>query len=187
VGSMASAVLLSQPLLALSRHVVRAQGAFSTHNDVAAMRWIRANTAPQARILNYPGDRDKGFDWEAHWAPVITERDCVYFRMQLFFVPGSIDTTADAVAAASAEQQELVSFWRDPADPANGERLRRAHVSYVLVPESVGDPSAASASWRWQPPALLPHTVSSPADAPYLRLVHASGGAQVYAVIADRS
>jgi hypothetical protein len=168
-----------------SRPILGIHGAFASDNDVLAMRWIRAETPPAARVLNYPGDQAGRRDWEAHWAPVLTERDCVYFRMQLFFLARPGSQARDALARARAEQTAMLEFWRDPANPAHAERLRGAGVQYVLVPESVGDPASLARAWRWQPPALLDGVRSTAADAVYLRRVFEAGGARVYRVVAD--
>jgi hypothetical protein len=170
--------LLREPLLASSRNWLHLYGAFAGEGDLAAMRWLRDHTPAEARVLNYPGDYADGRDWEAHWAPVIAERDCVYFRRQPFFLDprgGPIEQ-----GGGYAEQQSLLAFWRDPGDPHGATLLQEADIAYVLVPESVGDPGSWRHAWRWQPPALLPDTVSEPADALYLELVFSSGGAQVY-------
>jgi hypothetical protein len=175
-------------LLEASRGWVSLYGVFATHADLQAMRWIRDHTPRGARVLNYPGDYENRRDWEAHWAPVVTERDCVYFRMQPFFVDAKTGLAlagrgaAPGLAAALAEQQELLAFWRDPADPAQASRLEAAGIDLVLVPESIGDPSSGVGSWRWQPPARLEGVRSTPGDAAYLRLVYRDGGAQVYEV-----
>ena len=81
-----------------------------------------------------------------------------------------------------AEQAAMLRFWRDPADPVHARLLREAGIAYVLVPEAVGDPASRHRAWRGLPPALLPGTRSSPADAPHLRLAYEAGGAAVYAV-----
>jgi hypothetical protein len=174
------AVIFSNNLLALSKGWPGPYGAFASANDVLAMRWLHDHTPSDARVLNYPGDYENQRDWEAHWAAVLAERDCVYFRMQPFFVdtPGS----TGGISKSYTEQQILLAFWRDPADTANATLLHEAGIDYVLVPESVGDPASLAQSWRWKPPALLPDTRSTPQEAPYLRLVFSAGGAQVYQV-----
>jgi hypothetical protein len=179
------AVGLADSLLPLSRSVVTFHGALSSAADVRAMHWIRDRTPRGARILNYPGDYEGLRDWESHWAPVVTERDCVYFRMQPFFAPlpsaSPVGGRRD-LAAARAEQQALLAFWRDPADPSHARRLAAAGVDYVLVPEGVGDPASLERAWRWQPPARLSGVSSTPDAAPYLRLAFKAGGAAVYEV-----
>lgn len=173
------AAIFSNTLLTLTMGWSGPYGAFATSNDVLAMRWLHDHTPPDVRVLNYPGDYEHQRDWEAHWAPVLAERDCVYFRVQPFFLDA---TGSGSSSKAYAEQQAMLSFWHDPADVANVARLREAGIDYVLVPESAGGPADRAPSWRWQPPALLPDTRSTPKDASYLRLVFSSGGAQVYAV-----
>ncbi len=180
-GLLALIPILREPLLQLSRGRLGIYGAFATDNDLAAMRWLRDHTPLEARVLNYPGDYRDGRDWEAHWAPVIAERDCVYFRRQPFFLgPGGRPIDADR---GYAEQLALLAFWRDPAEPGNRELLQEAGIQFVLVPESVGDPWSLQRSWRWLPPALLVDTVSQPAEASYLELAFTSGGARVYRLL----
>lgn len=170
------ALMFPRQLLAFSKGHLKLYGAFATANDVRAMRWVRDHAAADARVLNYPGDYDHLRDWETHWAPVLCERDCVYFRAQPFFC------NCYNISRYVEEQRELLSFWIDPSNIANAARLHAAHIDYVLVPESVGDPESFKNSWRWQPPALLPNANSTPKDASYLRLVFQLGGAQVYEV-----
>ena len=178
------AALLAGPLLTESRRIVGFHGAFASASDVAAMRWLRAHADPAARILNYPGDPIGRRDWEGHWAPVIAERDAVYFRWQPFFV---VDGTSglDPRGAVRVEQRELLEFWRDPADPAHAERLRKAHITHVLVPEVVGDPDSWRRAWRWRAPALLPDARSRVSEAPYLRRAFHAGGTAVYELCPD--
>lgn len=178
--------LLAAPLLAQSRRVLDFHGAFASASDVAAMRWLRAHADPAARILNYPGDYDGRRDWEGHWAPVIAERDAVYFRWQPFF---TVDGTSglDVHGPVRAEQRALLDFWRDPADPGHAERLRKARISYVLVPDVVGDPDGWRRAWRWRPPALLPDARSHVSEARYLRRAFQAAGAEVYRVCPDRA
>jgi hypothetical protein len=179
------AALLAGPLLAQSRHVLGIHGAFASANDVAAMRWLRAHTDPAARILNYPGDYDERRDWEGHWAPVIAERDVVYFRWQPFFtVDGA--SGLDVHSTVQVEQRTLLEFWRDPADPGHAERFRKARISYVLVPDVVGDPDGWQRAWRWRPPALLPAARSRVSQARYLRRAFRAGGAEVYRLCRDQ-
>lgn len=173
-------VAAAPALLSASRSIAPFHGAFATSNDLEAMRWIRTSTPADARVLNYPGDYEARRDWEAHWAPVVTERDCVYFRMQPFFL--STHPEGDGLARAFAEQRDLLAFWRDPARPEHAARLSASGIDYVLVPESVGDPATLARAWRWQPPALLEPARSRVGDAAYLELVFAKGAARVYRV-----
>ncbi len=151
-------------LLQAARGTVQFYGAFSSEADVQAMEWLRANTPPDARILNYSAPH------EADWAPVISERDTVYFRPQPFF---------HGDEAALAEQERMRAFWQDPADSANEALLRGANVSYVLVPQVVGNPQALAQMWRWRAP-FLEEARSRVEDAAYLQPVFDADGAQVY-------
>lgn len=164
--------VLDEPLLDASRSLVSFYGAFSSHADVAAMNWIRENTAPDVLLLNHPAPH------EADWVPVIAERESVYFRPQPFF---------QGMESIVAEQDALRPFWRDPADPANAELLREAGVDYVIVPQIVTYPESINALFRWRPPfteAFADEFAmrSQVADAPYLELVYDRDGAQVYEV-----
>ena len=75
--------------------------------------------------------------------PVISERDSVYFRPQPFF---------QGTAHAEAEQQAMLAFWQNPADPANAALLRDANISYVIVPQIIGNPASFETMVRWHPP-----------------------------------
>jgi hypothetical protein len=170
VGLLAG-VLFFDDLLAASKGHLSFYGAFSSAADVDAMRWIRDNTPQDARVLNHPGPH------EGDWAPVIAERDTIYFRPQPFF---------RNTAQADAEQDALRAFWVDPSDPALADVLRAAGVRYVLVPQIFGNPASYADMLRWRQPvpearSYLKKPVSS---APYLRLVYDEDGAQVYEVVA---
>ncbi len=172
-AGLALALVFSGPLLRLSKGVLGFYGAFSSHADVQAMEWLRAHTPPDARVLNHPGPH------EADWAPIIAERDTVYFRPQPFF---------RHTEAVEAEQAALLDFWEDPADPGNAALLRAHGVDYVLVPQVLTNPDALAEMWRWRAP--FTRTVlmrSAVADAPYLRLVVDFDGAQVYEVVGGAS
>jgi hypothetical protein len=153
-------------LLDFSRGRIGFYGAFSSHDDVAAMSWLKANAAPDARILNYPGPH------EADWVPVIAERDTVYFRPQPFFT---------GTEAVEAEQAQLLAFWENPADPANEALLASADIAYVIVPQIVTDPASQERQFRWARPFTSEVTMQSTVDeAAYLELVFDANGAQVY-------
>ena len=167
--------LLHQPLLAASKGRLGFYGAFASHADVRAMDWLRQNTPPDARVLNFPGTQ---FDnsHEGDWVPVIAERDSVYFRWQPFF---------RHTEAALAEQDRLRAFWENPADPAHAGLLAAAGVDYVIVPQIVGNPDSFATAWRWNRPPAWDFPMRTPVSAaPYLALVFEDDGAQVYAVTA---
>lgn len=172
--------IFARPLFGVVAGQLPVFGALSGHDDMRAMGWLRHEAPAGARVLNYPGDYSHLRDWEGHWAPAITERDCVYFRMQPFFLEKGPVGGQGGLDRATREQREMLSFWRDPADPANAARLSAAGIRYVLVPESVGDPGSLARAWRGRAPALLDGIRSRPSDAAYLRLVFRSGGAVVY-------
>lgn len=182
-GSIAAGVVLltgyvvQRPLLSFSKSLLNISGSFSTANDVTAMQWIRENTPRSARILNYPGDYHNELDWEAHWAPVITERDTVYFRWQPFFL---IEGFAPGEKGPLAEEQlRLTAFWEDPTDESHRALLAEAAIDYVLVPEVLARPSIWPSVWRWRDPELLKNATSLPDEATYLERVYQTGGAKV--------
>ena len=146
-------------------------GAFSSEADVRAMEWLHQNAPTNALILNHPGPQ------EGDWAPVITQRNAVYFRPQPFFIN---------TAHAEQMQTDLLAFWRDPSNPANVLLLARYGVDYVLVPQIVAAPDSlkliGADIFRWRPPspdAILNVHLEA---VPYLTLVYDDSGAQVYAV-----
>jgi hypothetical protein len=180
IGFLVAGLLLHPHLLAWSKRGPAIYGSLSSANDVQAMLWLRDHSPADARVLNYPGDLPGSRDWEAHWAPVITERDSVYFRWQPFFwVAGRSPGDKGEIGR---EQDRLLRFWLDPADETNAVLLRESGIEYVLVPEAIGNPTSLAEAWRWKPAAELPSTRSSPAQAGYLGLVFEAGGAQVYRV-----
>lgn len=168
-------VVFNDSVLAFTKDRVSFFGAFASEADVRAMEWLKENTPPDARVLNYPGTQ---FDnsHEGDWVPVISERDSVYYRWQPFFHNN---------AASIAEQDRLRAFWRDPADPAHAELLAEAGVSYVIVPQIVANPDAFDTMWRWNPPPYpwLVEMRSEVAAAPYLERVFDWNGAQVYQML----
>ncbi len=178
-----AAVGLSAPRI-MARLAGRAPfyGALASRNDVRAMEWLRRHAPLGARVLNYPGDLDHLRDWESHWAPVLTERDCVYFRMQPFFLDSPHAARPGALSAARREQHEMLGFWRDPGSPSQAARLSAAGIRYVLVPDAVGDPTSLERAWRGRPPALLDGRRPPPLPAGNLRTVFRAGGAAVYEV-----
>jgi hypothetical protein len=162
------AAVFHEEILALSKGRISFYGAFSSHDDVAAMDWLRTNTPTDARVLNHPGPH------EADWVPVISERDSVYYRPQPFF---------QGTEASAAEQETLLAFWENPADTANATLLSEAGIDYVIVPQIVTNPASMEAMFRWRPPFTDQVTMQSAvSDAPYLDLVFDQNGAQVYAV-----
>ena len=173
-------VALREPLLRASRGIVSVYGAFSSSADVAAMEWLKLTSPQDALILNHPGPH------EADWAPVIGERETIYFRPQPFFRDhgsGEVGT----VDVMSPTQERLLAFWRNPADPAHEALLRDAEVDYVLVPQLVGDAQSFESLYRWRPPFIdaLVTQESCVCDAPYLTRVFEQDGAAVYTLIAE--
>lgn len=160
-------------VLAFSKDRVGFFGAFASAADVQAMEWLKHNTPPDARVLNFPGTQ---FDnsHEGDWVPVISERNSVYYRWQPFF---------RGTEASIAEQNRLRAFWQDPANPAHAALLEAANISYVIVPQIVGNRESFADAWRWNRPFAWDFPMrSAAADAPYLTLVFDQDGAQVYAL-----
>lgn len=173
IAAALGVLVFNRQLLDLSKGRVGFYGAFSSEADVRAMDWLRENTPPDARVLNFPGTL-KDNSHESDWVPVIAERDSVYYRWQPFFRGNE---------ASLAEQERLRAFWHDPADPANAELLADADIDYVIVPQLVTDPASIQTMFRWgEPFADDIEMRSRVADAPYLRRVFADSGAEVYAV-----
>jgi hypothetical protein len=164
----------NQELLVWSKDRVAFFGAFASAADVRAMEWIKNNTPPDSRVLNFPGSQ---FDnsHEGDWVPVIAERDSVYFRWQPFFRNNE---------AQIAEQEALRAFWLNPVDPTHAELLRAASIDYVIVPQLVTAPASITTMFRWRAPftELVPMQ-STVAEAAYLRQVFDDQGAQVYEVL----
>ncbi len=173
IAGAVALLLLSPQILALSKGRINFFGAFASHADVQAMDWLRENTPPDSRVLNFPGTN---FDnsHEGDWVPVISERDSIYFRWQPFF---------RNLATSRAEQDALRQFWRNPADPANVALLAAYNIDYIIVPQIVGNPDSFATHWRWNTPFAWAFVMrSSVADVDYLELMFEADGAQVYAV-----
>jgi hypothetical protein len=169
-------LLINPALLAWSKGRVGFFGAFASHADVAVMEWLKANTPPETRVLNFPGTR---FDnsHEGDWVPVISERDSVYYRWQPFF---------RGTEASLAEQDRLRAFWHDPANPDHAALLAESGIGYVIVPQIVTNPDSFETAWRWNRPFAWDFPMQSAvADAPYLALALDIDGAQVYRVISE--
>jgi hypothetical protein len=138
--------------------VVDGPGTYALEGDIAAAEWLRENTDPEARVLNFPVPR------ESDWVPVISERKAVYYPALAF---------ADMDAQPTDDQSALMAFWRDPADPAHVDLLREAGIAYVVVPQVVADPDSVAGSWRWDTPlAWTFDMASSVAAAGYLTPVY---------------
>jgi hypothetical protein len=144
-------------------------GSISSSADVEAMNWLRDHAPDNARILNHPGPV------EGDWAPVVSERDTIYFRPQYFF---------QNTYRMDAERNAFRAFWSDPVNPEYENLFCEMDVSYVLVPQVFGDPSSFEHMIRWADP--LPVAAAYPSvpfeDIPYLHLVYERDGAQVYEV-----
>lgn len=160
-------------ILALSKGRITFFGAFASHADVAAMTWLRENSAPDAYVLNFPPPQ------EGDWVPVIAERRSVYYRPQPFFDVPDVQNPLDE----TAEQLALRAFWENPSDPAHAALLASFGVDYVIVPQVVGNPASFAQHYRWRTPFTeLIDMQSAVADAPYLSRVFDADGAQVYAL-----
>lgn len=171
-------LLAREPFLAASKSGLPAQifklyGAFASADDIAALEWLREHSAADARLLNFPAPH------EGEWAALIAERDAVYYRWQPFF---------RGTATSLAEQETFLAFWRDPAAPEHEALLRAAGITHVVLPQIVRRPELQAEMFRWRDPfATAWQMASDPADAPYLALVFAQRGAEVYAVVEPRA
>jgi hypothetical protein len=169
MGLVVVTALFNSELLAFSKGKIGFFGAFSSQSDVEAMNWLRENTPSDARILNFPGPQ------EGDWAPVIAERDSVYYRMQPFF---------RGAERSIAEQDAMRDFWENPANPENAELLGNSGIDYVIVPQVVTSPATIETMYRWRAPFTEALEMRSlVAEAPYLRLVFDADGAQIYEYI----
>jgi hypothetical protein len=169
-------LIFNQPILAFSKERVGFFGAFSSAADVYAMEWLKFNTPQETRILNFPGSQTDN-SHESDWAPVIAERDSVYYRWQPFFrnTQQSLD-----------EQERLRAFWENPANPANERLLKDAAIDYVLVPQIVTRPESLKTMFRWRAPFTeLIQMRSHVEDAAFLKLVFDRDGAQVYQFVGE--
>ena len=169
-AGLAAGVVFFDDVLETSKDYVDLYGAFSSEADVEAMNWIRDNTPPDTRVLNHPGPH------EGDWAPVIAERDTVYFRPQPFF---------QNTGQADAEQAALRAFWANPRDPNNADQLAAAGIRYVLVPQIFANPASFDDMLRWRQPVpeAASYLTTPVSAARYLRLVYDRDGAQVYEVV----
>lgn len=87
------------------------------------------------------------------WVGSVAERDTVY-RPALAF----------ASEPTPASDEDFLAFWEDPADESHTDLLAEAGIDFVIVPQTLPDFEMQSAI----------------GDAPYLKLVYESDGAQVY-------
>lgn len=109
------ALLLLGPALGdLSRTVLNSDARMASEAEAAAMAWLRSETPPDARILNYPGSGE--------WTPMLAERDSVFFPLRPFYG----DTTA-----IEEEQQAMLDFWMGYAGL---DELRAAGITHILLP-----------------------------------------------------
>jgi hypothetical protein len=160
-----TAAVFNQPILAASKGRLNITGAYSTSADVQAMLWLKGNTPPDSVILNYP-------DYESHWAPVIAERNAVYFRPQLFYIDDD---------GARQMWARLQTAYLDPAAPGSEAAMRDFGVDYILMPQIVSRPDLFRRMMRWRRPDL-PAQLSSFDEVDYLKLVADFDGAKVYEV-----
>jgi hypothetical protein len=169
--ALAVVVMMSSidPLVAASKSTpLQVFGAFSSRADVQAMQWLEQNTAPDTLILNHPGPH------EADWAPIVAQRNTIFFRQQPFF---------RNTQNVDEMQRSLRAFWQNPGDPKNADLLARYGIGYVLVPQIMTRPDALKTMFRWRPPLDEPASNQRVGDVSYLKLVFDADGAQVYQVI----
>lgn len=165
---LAGALVASKPLVRLSKGWVNIYGGFTSRADVAALRWLEANSPPDSLLMNYP------VFVEGHWAPVISERNVVTFRDQHFF-----SQRLPILEKQLRLENEVTQVYHDLATPESEAWLRGHGVDYVFVPQVITNPDSLPDLQRWTPPFTFPF-LSTPAEADYLQLVYERDGAQVY-------
>ncbi|MBX3080633.1 MAG: hypothetical protein KF716_03300 [Anaerolineae bacterium] len=168
---MVGVALYSDQLVTATKSTpIQIYGAFSSRADVQAMLWLRDHSDPADLILNHPGDH------EGDWAPIVMQRNTVYFRPQPFF---------QHMEKVEAMWQDFYQFWLKPNDPANEALLRRYDIRYVIVPQIVTKPETLKSDvFRWRPPVPRAEPYLNPVyEQPYLKLVQDFDGAQVYEVV----
>jgi uncharacterized membrane protein YiaA len=97
--------------------------------DIRAMDWIRENSDPTVRVLNYPEGN--------LWAIGITERPTVYVPQLPYARQSAQNAPADA----------LMAFWDDPAAPINADLLAEYEITMVFVPEQWPHRAIAQATY----------------------------------------
>lgn len=169
---MLLAVVFQRPILAASRQAAGFFGAFSSRADLAAMAYLRESAPPDALLLNYP------LGHEAHWAPVIAERESVTFRDQPFF------SGAEPYYDRSAD---LADAYFDLAAEGVYEQIQAYGVTHLVVPQIINQPERfgdmqAMMRWRW-PGDYWQEPETSPDELDWLELVFDQDGARVYRVL----
>ncbi len=169
-------VILAYPLMNFSTRYVNFFGTFSSRSDLEVMHYLREETEPDALILNYP------LGFEAHWVPVIAERESITFREQPFF-------DQDALAYYQ-RRDDLTEAYFDPAALEAEFLLTTNNIDYVVIPQIVTQPGRFGniremIRWRWPEQYYRPLD-SNPEDAPWLTLVYEEKGAALYEVVPSR-
>ena len=158
-------VAFRKPIATWSKSFVKPiTGAVASEADTLVYNWIRANTPRDARLLNYPGS------YEGQWAPVIAERQSVFFRDQLFYI-GAEEMRHNKAA--------MVEAYLDPNSQQAYDLMRRNSIDYVVVPQALSRPELLVEQLRWRSPDYLVQR-SWFADAPYQQLVADFDGAQIW-------
>jgi hypothetical protein len=172
LGLIVVLVALQGPILEASAGVLSFFGAFSSRADLAAMAYLREHTPEDALVLNYP------LGFEGHWVPVIAERKSVTFREQPFF--SGAEPYYERAAALSG-------VYFDLAAEDSYALVQQYGVTYVIVPQIVGDPARfgdmrAMMRWRW-PEDTWRGFDTLPSEVDWLELLFEQDGAQVYRVL----
>jgi hypothetical protein len=156
-------IVFSGPVRELATSITDQSDAYATTDDIDALDWVRQETRPDVRVLNFADP------YEGGWVPVIAERPSATYPLLPYarYPVGETDVLRD--------------FWEDPADPTHAETLREAGIDLVVVPAVIADPDRADDAWRWEDPIAREIEMRSRvADAPYLSLVHTAGSARIY-------
>ena len=160
-------VIFREPIIMWSKSVVRPiVGSVVSEADISAYLWLKSNTPKDARLLNYPGR------YEGQWAPVIAERQSVFFRDQLFYI---------GAKALRENQASMVDAYLNPNSKSAYDVIRWNAIDYIVVPQSLSRPDLIDKQLRWKQPDLLAQR-SWFSDTPYLSLVVDFDGAQVWQV-----
>lgn len=168
LGSFAM-ICASYAVIAGKKFNIPIYGTFSTPADIAAMKWIRANTSRDSVIMNYPG-------YIGHWVPVIAERRTLNFRDQPWFVFSKRDSanqgpddilTGDLINTSEHDFYQALTFNK---------------VNYIVVPQILTSPSHAKQALVFNTPPLE-RKWGDFRRFDFLKLVFEEKGAQVWKVL----
>jgi hypothetical protein len=136
------------------------------------MAYLRDNAPEDALVLNYP------VNFEAHWVPVIAERESVTFREQPFF---------SGAEPYYTRRDALTEAYFDLGSEKAHDLLLEYGVTHVIIPQIANQPDRfwdthEMFRWQWPEESWIPFR-SYPAEANWLALEFEQDGAQVYRVL----